>query len=223
MDFLLYGPDLKLRDKALADIKKEVFSSAPDAVRLDLESLDANKLTPEKLKIALMSLPGLAPCRLVHIYRADKLAKEPLELLLAFLKGEHAHVVVVLEADTWDAGTKTRGELTKLLKKTGVDAAAKASVFDMMNAVADGNSAKALRTLKILLTDDEAPERLLGGMVWAWSNKIKARMSAQGYKKGLLVLQEADMGLKRSRFPEREYALEVAVVKLSLLVSSPKA
>ncbi len=221
MDHLLYGPDLKLRARSLADIKKAVLPS-PDAARLDLESLDANKLTPEKLKIALFALPGMAAQRLVHVYNAEKLPKETLEWLLVFLKSEHGQVVLVLEADGWDDSTKLRGEVTKFLKKTGVDAPVPVTVFDMMNAVSAGNSAGALRGLKKLFVNDEAPERLLGGMVWTWSNKVKGRVSAEVYKKGLLVLQEADIALKRSRFPDREYALEVSVVKLSSLVKPPK-
>ncbi|MBF0593421.1 MAG: hypothetical protein HQL22_00480 [Candidatus Omnitrophica bacterium] len=222
MDYLLYGPDLTLRDKTLADLKKEILST-PDAIRLDFDSLDGHKLTPEKLKIALLSLPGMAPRRLVHIYRADKLPKESLELLLAFLKGEHEQAVVVVEAEEWDSSTKLRGELTKLLKSVGTASAAAGTVFQMMDAVAAGNEAGSLRRLNGLLGGDEAPERLLGGMVWAWSNKIKGRVSADVYKKGLLVLQEADFALKRSRYPEREYALEVAVVKLTLFVRPSKA
>ncbi|MBF0387515.1 MAG: hypothetical protein HQL20_06630 [Candidatus Omnitrophica bacterium] len=222
MDYLLHGTDLKLRDKTLADIKNAVLPS-PDAARLDFESLDGHKLTPERLKIALFSLPGVAAQRLVHVYHAEKLPKETLEWLLKFLKAEHAQVALVLEADEWDDSTKTRGEVTKFLKKTGVSAPPPMTVFDMMNAVATGNSSGALRGLKVLLTNYEAPERLLGGMVWAWSNRVKGRVAAEVYKKGLLVLQEADIALKRSRFPEREYGLETAVVKLSLLVKPLKA
>ncbi|MEI6438332.1 MAG: hypothetical protein WCO69_06265 [Candidatus Omnitrophota bacterium] len=222
MDYLIYGPDLKLRDKALADIKKAVLPSF-EASRLDHETLDGNKLTSEKLKIALFSMPAVAPQRLVHVQHAEKLPKETLEWLLLFLKEEHANVVLVLEADVWDATTKLRGEVTRFLKVAGVDAPLPFSVFNLMEAVASGNSAAALRGLKRLYISDEAPEKLLGGMVWAWSNKTKARVSAEVYKKGLLVLQEADMALKRSRFPDRENALEIAVVKLSLFVKPPKA
>ncbi len=221
MDLLLYGPDLKLRDKTLADIKGEVLSA--DAARLDFESLDAHKLTPEKLKIALLCLPGVSTRRLVHIYRADKLLKETAELLLAFLKAEHKHVVVVLEADQWDSSTKLRGEITRLLKRIGVEAPSVGTVFDMMNAVGAGNPSGSLRALQRLLMTDEAPERLLGGMLWAWSNNVKGKIPPQAYKKGLLVLQEADISLKRGHYPEREYALEVAVVRLSSLVKPLKA
>ena len=221
MDTLLTGPDLALRDKALADIKKTVLPT-PEALRFDSESLDGNKLTPEKLKIALFSLAGVAAQRLVHVYNADKLPKETLEWLLTFLEGEHPQAVLVLEAETWDTRTKGRADITKFFKRIGSEAPEAPTVFDMMNAVAAGNSSGALRGLKNLFVNDEAAERLLGGMVWAWSNRVKGRVPADVYKKGLLVLQEADIALKRSRYPEREYALEVAVVKLSSLVKPPK-
>lgn len=221
MDHLLYGPDLNLRDKTLAGIKETVLGS--DAGRLDFESLDAHKLTPEKIKIALFSLPGRSPQRLVHVYHAEKLPKETLEWLLNFLKSEHAHVVLVLEADEWDASTKMRGEVTKFLKVAGANAPKELNVFDMMNMVAAGNNAGALRGLKKLFDHDEPAQQLLGGMLWAWSNRVKNGVSSDVYKKGLLVLQEADLALKRSRFPEKEHALEVAVVRLSLLVKPLKA
>ncbi len=220
MDYLLYGPDLKLRGRVLADIKQAVLVSA--AARLDFESLDAVKLTPERLKIALYSLPGFGSQRLVHVYHAEKLPKETLEWLLFFLKSEHAQVVLVLEADEWDARSRLRGDITKCLKKTGVEASVKATVFQVMDLVAAGNKAGALRSLSKLFVDGEAVERLTGGMVWAWSNNVKGRVSVDIYKKGLLVLQEADIALKRSRFPDREYALETAVVRLSLLVKPSK-
>ena len=222
MDFLLLSADPALRDKALAGIKRDVLGPS-DPSGLDFESLDGHKLSAEKLKIALYALPGVAARRLVHIYRADKLAKENLQLILDFLSSEHAHATLVLEAEQWDSGTKTRGDITRLLKTAGVEAASAATVFDMMNVVAAGDNVAALRALKELFDQGEAPEKLFGGVLWAWTNRIKARIRPEVYKKGLLVLQEADRALKRSHFPEREYALEILVVKLSLLVKPSKA
>jgi DNA polymerase III delta subunit len=175
------------------------------------------------LKIALYALPGIAPCRLVHLYRAEKLVKENLELILAFLQAEHSHAVLVLEAEEWDARAKMRSDVSRLLKLTGTEAPSVDSVFKLMDVAAAGNGVGALRGLSNLFGNDEDPARLLGGMVWAWSNNVKRRISPDVYKKGLLVLQEADIALKRSHFPEREHVLEVAVVKLSLLVKPLKA
>jgi DNA polymerase III delta subunit len=221
MDYLLYGPDLKLRDTTLHAIRQDVLTG-PSSASLDCESLDANKLSAEKLKIALYALPGSAPRRLVHIFRAEKLTKENGEMITAFLKADHAHAVVVIEAESWDASAKWRAELTRLLKVSGTEAPAAGNVFDMMNAVMAGNGAGALQGLNVLMLNDEAPEKLLGGMLWVWSNKARARIAAGIYKKGLLLLQEADRALKRGHYPERENALEVLVVKLSLLVKPSK-
>ena len=77
--------------------------------------------------------------------------------------------------------------------------------------------------LKSLFEHGEEPERLIGGVLWAWSNKIKGRIPPAGYKKGLLLLQETDIALKRSRYPERENGLEILVVKLSLLLQRSRA
>ena len=59
--------------------------------------------------------------------------------------------------------------------------------------------------------------QLMGGLVWFWG-KLKQRISAEKFKKGLLHLQEADLNIKRSRI-KAEYALEVLVVKLCLLIA----
>ena len=219
MDHLLYGPDIELKIKTFHAIRAEVFSSA-DARTLDFETLDAHKLTPETLKIALMSLPAMGSRRLVHVYRAEKLDKQNLELLTIFLREPHPHVTVVLEAETWDDSAKMRQPLGPLLKKTGSQAPVRSDVFALMNAVQAGDSSTALRALNTLFSDGEQPEKLLGGMAWAWSNKAKARLPEDSYKKGLLLMQEADIALKRSRFPDRDNALEVLVVRLSLLARS---
>ena len=119
-----------------------------------------------------------------------------------------------------DESTKMRQTLASFFKKIGSEAPEGANVFDLMTLVQAGNTAKVLRTLTSIFQSGEEPERLLGGMLWAWSNKIKGRVPPVVYKKGLLLLQEADMALKRSKFPDRENALEILVVKLSSLTRS---
>ena len=219
MHYLLLGTDTTLKDAQLSRIKGEAFRD-PDAMSLDLEILDGHKLSAEKLKIALVSLPALALQRIVHIQRADRLSKENLALVEDFLKAGHENAVLVLEAESWDARVTAKKNILSLVNAVGSAPAEGANVFDMMDIVAVGNASGVLKALKELMDNDEQPEKLLGGIVWAWSNRIKGRVSRESYKKGLLVLQEADNHLKRSRFPERGYALEVALVKLSALTTS---
>lgn len=215
---LCLGTDKKSqeqRDKKIAELKAK-FLLSPEALQLDLEELDAKRLSAERLKIALVSLPGQAVRRILIIRQADKLPKDCAELLEKHLRENEAEgPVLVLEAEEWPLKSDFRKFVHANFQRTGA-IQKQASAFDMMDALDD--QVRALRILNTLFDDGEAPEVVLGGMVWAWSNKMKARVRGDNYKKGLLVLQEADMCLKRSKFPERGYALEVAVVKLSSLL-----
>ena len=56
----------------------------------------------------------------------------------------------------------------------------------------------------------------MGALVWFWG-KSQDRMPGERFRKGLLVLQEADVNIKRSRL-KPEYAVEVAVIKLMRLL-----
>jgi DNA polymerase III delta subunit len=185
---------------------------------MDCETLDGFKLSPERIKIALFSLPALAERRLIIVRHADRLPKESLEILEDFLKSGHDHASVVLDAVNWEAKGETRKNILLAVRTIGREEAAGANVFDMMDLVSRGDSVRALSILKEVIDRDGEPERFLGGMLWSWSNKIKPRIPAPKYKKGLLILQEADRQMKRVRFPERAYALEIAVVKLSSLL-----
>ena len=217
--YLLLGTDVAFKDSQLAKIQKETFKDS-DALRLDSETLDGHKLSAERLKVALLSLPALGRQRLIHIRQAERLTKQNIALLAEFFKAGHAHAVVVLDALAWDGTGEEHRSVRDAVKILGRPAEKGSTVFQMMDHVIAGEMAVALKLLKTLFERDEQPERLLGGMVWAWSNNAKPRLRPDAYKKGLLVLQEADNHIKRSRFPEREYALEVATVKLSLLTKA---
>ena len=218
MHYLLLGADTALKDSQLAKIKECAFQDT-DARTLDQEFFDGHKLSSEKLKIALLSLPALASRRLIRIHRADKLSDENLIILEDFLRSDQEHAIIVLDAVKWGK-SEARKNILSLVTVIGREEEKGANVFNVMDCVVDGKLPRALKILNELFDQEEAPDMMLGGMIWAWSNKAKSRVPSQVYKKGLLVLQEADMCLKRSKFPERGYALEVAVVKLSSLLKA---
>jgi DNA polymerase III delta subunit len=217
MHYLFLGHDVRLRDAKLKQLKGNLFPTS-DAEKLDFEILDGHKLTSEAIKVALASAPALSVRRLVLISRAEKLSKENLATIEQFLKDTPENPVLFLEAASWDMKSETRKSIRARLQVIGTVEKDGRNVFDMMDAVCTGNTVDALALLKELLNRGEEEERLIGGMVWAWSNKMKGRTSVERYKKGLLILQEADHHLKRSRFPSREQALEIAVVKLSSML-----
>ncbi len=89
-----------------------------------------------------------------------------------------------------------------------------------MTRVMANDPAQALKILNELLEEGIHPLQIMGGLLWFWG-KEKFRLKGDRYNKGLLVLQEADLNIKRSRLLP-EHAIEVVVVKLcSLLVVRP--
>ncbi|NTV30210.1 MAG: hypothetical protein HGA80_09040 [Candidatus Omnitrophica bacterium] len=217
MHYLFLGPDIALRDAKLEQLKANLFPTA-DSQQMDFEKLDGHKLSSEDLKVALTSAPALSIRRLVLISRAEKLSKENLTTIEKFLSDAPENPVLFLEAASWELKSDARKSIRARLQVIGAPEKEGRNVFDMMDAVCSGNTVDALGLLKDLLAQGEEAEKLIGAMVWAWSHKMRGRTSAERYKKGLLVLQEADYNLKRSRFPVREQALEIAIVKLSAML-----
>jgi DNA polymerase III delta subunit len=218
MHYLFLNLEFEVREEKLKQLKANLFKDR-DAAAMDCEDLDCHKLSGETLKVALTSIPALSVRKLVRLRRAEKLSEENLGLIEKFLKDAPENPVLVLDAAKWDA----KSDLKKSIRaRMNVMAGAKEepaeTVFTMMDELSNGRTVEALRILHEITSDGEAPEMLIGGMVWKWSNHVKGRVSAERYKKGLLVLQEADRDVKHSRFPRREQAVEKALVKLSSLL-----
>jgi len=95
--------------------------------------------------------------------------------------------------------------------------AVKMNVFDMTRRMENRDSPGALKILEKLMSGGDHPLQIIGGLIWFWG-KSKNRLSGDQFKKGLLVLQEADLNIKRSRI-KPEYAVEIAVTKLSSLIA----
>ncbi len=213
MHQLILGSNTVLRDKILGDLKARFFKT-PDALKFDLSSLDAQGLGFNDLKAALLTVPAVASMRLILISRADKLDEQCLELIDSIISAGTQPCVVVLESQKWDRRHALRKRIAERMKVSGEAKAP--SAFDLLDRLS-GDRCGALTKLAKLL-EDETPENFLGAVRWWWANKAKARVPAAKYKKGLLVIQEADQRIKLSGLLSKEQALEVVLVKLSSLL-----
>ena len=217
MIYLFLGEDGEAKEQKIAEIKKTCLPS-DDALKLDYELLHGSKLDPAVLKKALIALPAISKRRLILIRSVEKLNTQNKKIILDFLQGENQHAVLILDLD--EALPKNN-----FFRKMTDDAeamcfgrgTAKGNVFDMTRAMERRNPSGALKILNQLLNGGDHPLQIMGGLVWFWG-KSKNRLSRDQFKKGLLVLQEADLNIKRSRL-KPEYAVEIAVTKLSSLIS----
>lgn len=217
MIYLLLGDDQDAKDRHIAGIKAKYL---PDdsARQMDYESLHAVKLDADILKKALISLPALSKKRLTLIRAADKLDSHNKEIMLEFMRSGHTHAVVVLDCE----GESGKSSFLSQIKAEAEvihcgTPARRQNVFDMTRAMERRDPAGALKIFNELVAGGEPLLKILSGMVWFWGDR-KNRLSGDQFKRGLRVLQEADLNIKRTRL-KPEHAVEVAVTKLENILN----
>lgn len=216
MVYLFYGDDRAAKEGQIAKIKADCLRS-PEALKFDYEFLHGVKLDPDTFKQALIALPAVAPKRLVLVRAVEKLDAPNQAILTEFLQSPHDHVVLILETDEADLKSGFFGKVRCAAKAVCCARAGKQeNVWSATRAIERRRPAEAVRILNDLMEAGDPPLKVLGALVWFWGS-LKHRLPSEGFKKGLLVLQEADLNIKRSRL-KPEYAVEVAVTQLSLLV-----
>ena len=217
MIYLLLGDDKTAKDHRIAGIKAKYLTDA-SARQLDYEYLHGVKLDPDVLKKALISLPAVSKKRLLLIRAADKLDSHNKEMILEFIQSGHAHAVVVLDCE--EGGGKS-----SFISQVKADAEVihcgtptrRQNVFDMTKALERRDPAQALKIFNELVTGGEPLLKILSGIVWYWGDR-KDQLSGVQFTKGLKILQEADLNIKRTRL-RPEHAVEVAVTKLERILN----
>ena len=217
MIYLFLGEDREAKEQKIAEIKKTCLPS-DDALKLDYECLYGSKIDPSELKKSLIALPAISGKRLILIRMVEKLNTQNKKILLDFIQSENEHAVLILDSEEMSAQNSFMNKISAAAKVMRFGSGTvKKNVFDMTKRMENRDSSGALKILEHLMSGGDHPLQIMGGLVWFWG-KSKNRLSADQFKKGLLVLQEADLNIKRSRI-KSEYAVEIAVTKLSSLIS----
>lgn len=216
MIYLFLGDDGLAKDRAITAIKQKNLPTE-EALQFDYEVLHGNKLDSDDLKKSFITFPGAAKKRLIVLRQVEKLNAHNQELVEAFIREKSEHADLVLDVQAADAESAFLKRIAPLTKMQRFGGSIRQSVFDMTNAIAARNVTEALKILDDILEKGDQPLQILGAMVWFWG-KQREKISAERFKKGLLMLQEADINIKRSRV-KPEYSLEILVTKLSALIT----
>lgn len=217
MIYLFLGDDKAAKDLKIKEIKDQ-YLLTPESRQFDFTVLYGSQMTPDQFKQTLVALPTMAAQRVVLLYSVHKLNPRNKKILLEFLEQKESPTVLILDVD--EPGVEKNSFLDKVAASAKIvrfHSEPKGNVFDMTKEISNRRPEQALAMLSGLLHDGDHPLEILGALVWFWG-RTRNRVSAEKFKKGLLVLQEADMNIKRSRV-EPEYALEILVTKLSLLLA----
>ena len=214
MTYLFIRRDLQKKDAKLAELKTKFFKDL-SALPFDYEFLSAHKLDSDDLKKSLLALPHLAAQRMVAIRQCERLNEHNRDIVLEVIARDVKTLVIVLDYDELDTKSAFFLKLKPLVQLVNFGGEKAINVFDVTRAISSRDTAGAVKILNELITNNTHPLQIMGGLVWYWS-KERDRLSVGRFQKGLEILEEGDLNIKRSRL-KPEYAVEKVVVELTLL------
>jgi len=215
MIYLFLGDNLPAKDVRITEIKNKFFKNSQEALAFDFDNLDGGELGADALKKAFLSLPVIAPHRLIIVRQVHKLKSADIQVLIKFCQKPAKHCDVILESsentlkgDLKDLPLYAKGEL--LARPEGPN------VFDMTKLITAHRISDALKMLDGFYRADVHPLQIMGALVWYWGKEGKS-CGKERFERGLKSLEKADLNIKRSRL-DPQYAVEKLVVELGLLL-----
>ena len=215
MIYLFLGDDLSAKDAKITEIKNKLFLNSESALAFDFDNLDGKDLKEDALKKAFLTLPVIAPYRLIILRQVHKLKAADIQVLINYCQKPTKHCELILESSE----KSLKGELKDLplyCKGMVLGKPELPSVFDMTKLISANRSGDALKMLDGFYNNSVHPLQIMGALVWYWGKEGKS-CGREKFERGLKALEEADLNIKPSRL-EPQYAVEKLVVELGLLL-----
>src|ERR1700688_4600632 len=191
MIYLFLGDDLPAKDSRITEIKNKLFKDSQEALAFDLDNLDAKELGDNALKKAFLTLPVIAPHRLIILRQVHKLKSADIQVLVNFCQKPAKYLDLVLESTE----NTLKGDLKDLASYAKGVVMAKPegpNVFDMTRLITAHRSADALKMLDGFYRNNVHPLQIMGALVWYWGKEGKT-LGKQHFERGLKALEEADL------------------------------
>lgn len=182
MIYLFLGDDLPAKDVRITEIKNRFFESFQEALSFDFDNLDASQLGDNALKKAFLTLPVVAPHRLIVLRQVHKLKSADIHILINFCQKPADHCDVILESSE----STLKGDLKDLPQYAKAMVLGKPegpNVFDMTKLITAQRSGDALRMLDGFYQNNIHPLQIMGALVWYWSKEGK-RMGRERFERG---------------------------------------
>ena len=212
--YLFLGEDVFSKDAELKKIKNR-FIPQGNIRDFNLDVLYSKGLTLKKLQEMLLCLPVGSQRRMVVIKEAECLKEDIQEFILKYAKKPLAEVILILDVTRRDKQDKG-GFIDSLVKYAQVYRFKETShpdAFQLAHQIDLKNADYALRILAQLLKEGERPERILGGLRYAWE---KNSISPLELKRRIRFLLNCDADIKTGRM-KPAFAMERLIASLCYL------
>lgn len=208
MVYLFVGEDPPAKDIQFKKIKQEFLSQETEDFNLDI--LYAKGLYLKDLQARLLCLPIKSPKRIVMLKDAQDLREELKEFIIHYVKKPHKQVVFILDFSRQEKGDRFISNLYRYSKAFRFKESIHPDAFDLSRQISMKRPDYALKILNQLLKEGEKPERILGGLRYAWEKDITPALEV---KRRLKLLLNCDLDIKTGRL-KPNFALEKLVLGL---------
>ncbi|MDD5561502.1 MAG: hypothetical protein PHT50_05175 [Candidatus Omnitrophica bacterium] len=208
MVYLLIGQDLQAREGQLKKIKQEFLPK--ELQDFNLDTLYAKEATLKLIQERFLAIPLKSAKRIIVIKDADSLDEASRNFLLAYAKNPYKQLVLVLVLEHYDYRDSFIKNMSRIAKVMRFKEALNPDTFALNRQIELKRTDSALRLLNQLLKNGEPPERILGGLRYAWEKDGGHNLGA---RKKLKLLLSCDLEIKTGRL-KAAFALEKLVVGL---------
>ncbi len=211
MVYLFIGQDPLSKDIQLKTLKEESLGRKLQDFNFDI--LYGRELSLKGLQEKLLFLPVKNPKRIIVIKDAENLAQDLKEFILQYAKKPDTKIILILDITRQEKAADFIKHIYKNAKIFRFKEDPRIDTFTLSRSITMHRPDYALSILNQLLKEGERPERILGGLRYAWEKETGVQ--AQARKKFKLLLN-CDLEIKTGRL-KPVFALEKLVVGLCSL------
>jgi len=208
MVYLFIGQDSLSKDIQFKRLRQEFLSK--ELEQFNLDTLYAKELTLKALQERLLCFPVKAKKRIIVIKEAQDLKEEIEDFILRYLKKPSAGIILILDINRQDRKDEFINRIARFAKVYRFKEAVQVDAFVLNRQIALRRPDYALRVLNKLLEDGERPERILGGLRYAWERETASPLETRRKLKALL---NCDIEIKTGKL-KPSFALEKLVINL---------
>ncbi|MBU1726099.1 MAG: hypothetical protein KJ880_00485 [Candidatus Omnitrophica bacterium] len=208
MVYLFLGQDSPAKDIQLKKIRQEFLARGTEQFNTD--TLYSKELNLKGLQEKLLCLPANNAKRIVVIKSAENLKEELRQFILGFVKKPYKEIVLVLDIGDYQKRDGFVNQVQRHAKVFRFKEAIRVDAFTLSRWIALKKADYALKVLNQLLKEGERPERILGGLRYAWEKESASPLET---KKRLKLLLNCDIEIKTGRL-KPAFALEKLVISL---------
>ncbi len=229
MVYLLIGQDIAAKEIQLKKIKQEFLPK--ELQDFNLDTLYAKEITLKEIQERFLAIPLKSAKRIIVIKDAHSLDDQSRDFLLAYCaeartgcsaiagysRKPHKQLVLVLEFEHYDYKDEFFKNISGNARIMRFQETVAPDAFALNRQIELRKADCALRLLNQLLGNGEAPERILGGLRYAWERQNEQTPDA---RKKLKLLLACDIEIKTGRL-KPAFALEKLVVSLCGFIQAP--